>query len=92
MLEDAASKVVASLRSLGRVEDIDEALLDAYLKLAGEIDTADTKDRAGLFREFRAYDLAVRSLGGDDDGDGIAELIAQLSTSVVDAPTPRSAD
>lgn len=88
-IAEAASAVVEALRDLGRVEDVDTALLAAYLKLASEVDDAETKDRAGLFREFRAYDAAVRALGGDDDGDGIAELLAQLSAPVEHAPAPR---
>lgn len=89
---DAATTVVQSLRDLGRVEDVDEALLTAYLALARELDNAETKDRAGLFREFRAYDAAVRSLGGDDDGDGIGDLISRLSTEVGNHTPPRPAN
>lgn len=92
LVSDAAARVVVALRDLGRVEDIDDALIVAYVKLAGEVDDADTKDRAGLFREFRAYDAAVRALGGDDDGDGIDALLAQLSATVVHAPAPRPSD
>lgn len=86
---EAAATVIEALRDLGRVEDVDTALLVAYEKLAAEVDDAETKDRAGLYREFRAYDAAVRALGGDDDGDGIADLLAQLSAPVVNTPAPR---
>lgn len=89
MIRDAAGKVVESLRDLGRVEPVDEALLSAYLQLAAEVDDSDTKDRAGLYREFRAYDAAVRALGGDDDGDGIADIIASLSAEVGHTAPPR---
>lgn len=89
---EAAQSVVAVLRGLGRVEGVDEALLCAYVCLAGEIDDADTKDRAGLYREFRAYDAVVRSLGGTADGDSIDDLLASMSAQVGHSPAPRPAN
>lgn len=90
--QEAARSVVQALRDLRRVEAVDEALLTAYVRLAREIDDADTKDRAGLYREFRAYDAAVRSLGGTADGDSIDDLLASLSTEVGHTPAPRPAN
>jgi hypothetical protein len=86
---EAARGVVEALRNLGRVEPVDEALLTAYVALGTELDDAETKDRAGLFREFRAYDAAVRALGGSDDGDGLDDLLASLSTPVGNTSPPR---
>lgn len=88
----AAEAVVQALRDLGRVEEVDTALLTAYVRLAGEIDDAETKDRAGLYREFRAYDAAVRTLGGAADGDGLDSLLAHLSAEVGYTQAPRPAN
>ena len=88
----AAEGVVKALRDLGRVEDTDGALLAAYVRLAAEIDDPETRDRAGLYREFRAYDAAVRSLGGSTDGDSLDDLLASLSAEVGHHPAPRPAN
>lgn len=89
---EAARGVVEALRELGRVEGVDGALVVAYVRLAEELDDTETKDRAGLYREFRAYDAAVRSLGGATDGDSIDDLLASLSAEVGHTPAPRPAN
>lgn len=89
---EAARSVVAALEDLGRVEGVDAALLVAYVRLAEELDDTDTKDRAGLYREFRAYDATVRALGGTSDGDSIDDLLASLSAEVGYQPAPRPAN
>lgn len=81
-----------ALRELGRTEDVDAALLVAYVRLAEELDDTETKDRAGLYREFRSYDAAVRALGGATDGDSIDDLLASLSTEVGHTAAPRPAN
>lgn len=89
MLGEAARSVVAALRDLGRIDAPDEGLIAAYLRLAEEIEN-ETKDRAGLFREFRAYDVMVRALGGDGDGDGLANLLDSLAAEMGNDSPPRS--
>lgn len=91
---EAAEGVVQTLRDLGRVEATHEALLAAYVRLAAEIDDTETKDRAGLFREFRNYDSTVRALGGsDDDGSSLDELLESLAAAEVGhKPAPRPSD
>lgn len=87
---EAVRTVVEALRDLGRLENVDEALVTAWGRLAGELDDPETKDRAGLYREFRAYDAAVRGLGGETTDDSLANLLQSISgPAVVDPPKAR---
>lgn len=90
---EAVETVVVALRGLGRLEDVDEALVTAWRHLAAELDDPSTKDRAGLYREFRAYDAAVRQLTtGGDDGDDLAGLLDALAAEVGHQSPPRPSD
>lgn len=84
----AIRKVVAAMRAAGQLEDTDEAIVTAALKLAEVIDTPDGSIDARLWGQYQAALRALRELGPrGDDGDEVDRLIAALrgSSEVVDA-------
>ena len=85
----AAEATVATRTTLGHIDDVDEAIVTAFLMLAEAVDSDPTN--AGLWAQYRAADAAVRSLGANDD-DALANLLADLSTPVRDATVPESGD
>lgn len=93
-ISDGAALTVDAMRSAGRLEAIDEALVAAYLALATELDLLpiEAQGRSSLFREFRAYHDALMAAGVTDDGDDLANLLASMSAPVGVDPPARSAD
>ncbi len=63
----AADATVKALRQTGALELIDEATVAAFLSLADAVDAPDAK--ADLWREYRAFSVALReaATGGSDD-------------------------
>lgn len=80
---EAAMRTIAALQSLGRLENVDDALVTGFMSLAAALDEKPTD--AGLWREYRAYEQRLRATGGGDDD--LARLLADLQTPVGDPPT-----
>lgn len=77
----AVERTIAALDGLGRLEEVDAALVEVCRGLAAAVD--DKPDSPGLWREYRE---AVKELaGGDDGGGGVDELLAELRAPVRDA-------
>lgn len=77
----AARRTIASLRDAGRLELVDEALVQVVLSLAAAVDN--NPESAPLWREYRA---AVHALGsvGESHSDPIGDLVAGLFAEVGD--------
>lgn len=72
------TETVGVLRSQGRLEDIDTALVVGALGMARAVD--ENPANAALWREYRAFELRLRTAGeGASDLDA---LIAGLSAPV----------
>lgn len=71
----AAESTIAALGSAGRLEQIDDARITAFLNLARAVDA--DPGNASLWREYRQAEAALRE---DHDGgaDAFAELLAEL--------------
>jgi hypothetical protein len=90
----AAAAMIAALRSLGRVEPVDEALVETVVGLAAAVDNA--PDNASLWQQYRSAVGDLRNVGGtNEQGNEIENLIAALrgGPTVRDAapPKPRNA-
>ena len=79
---EAVGGVVEALRSLGRLEPVDEALVAAAESLATQVDEHPTDP--ALWREYRAAESALRKAGEVVAGDAFAELLAGLSAEMGD--------
>ena len=77
MNANAIAKVIAALRSLGRLEDVDAAVVQAAQSLAEAVDAQ--PDNASLWREYRAAEAALRSLGQGKGDDALTQALAELS-------------
>ena len=73
----AAATMIAALRALGRIEPIDEALVETVVTLAAAIDGA--PENASLWREYRSAVADLRNVGGNNEqGNEIEKLIEAL--------------
>lgn len=90
----AAQVMIGALRALGRVEPVDEALVETVVALALAVDMA--PDNASLWREYRSSLVELRNVGGtNEQGNEIEKLIEALrgGPEVRDTapPKPRNA-
>ncbi len=74
---EAVARMVESLRTLGRVEPIDEPLVQTVVTLAAAVDSE--PGNASLWREYRAAVVDLRALNsaGNND-DEIGRIIAAI--------------
>lgn len=79
----AADATIATLRELGRIEPVDEAMTVAFVLLADAVDGDPTN--AALWGQYRAAEVALRGLGADGDDDALAEFLESLSPEVRDS-------
>jgi len=77
---EAISATVAALRTAGRLEDADSALVVMALGLAGAVD-ADPSN-ASLWREYRATEARLRETGGAEASDEFTQALAKLQSPV----------
>lgn len=82
----SAKQLADDLRSMGRVESIDESSVMTAVLLGEAVDADPTN--AALWGQFRSALTDLRSVGAGDDGDSFAQLIAELSAPV---PNPEVA-
>lgn len=75
----AMRKTLSTLRRLGRLEAVDEALVTMALGLAEAVDGA--PDNAALWREYRAVEQRLRSVGLADGQPG-EDILASLYSEV----------
>lgn len=68
----AADKVIKAMRAGGFLSDEAEARVVAFRELADAVD--DDPSNASLWREYRAAEVAVLELRGEDDDDHAAFL------------------
>lgn len=61
----AADATVRTLKSLGRLEDVDAALVTAFRMLAEGVDCDPTN--SGLWNQYRAAEVALRAVGSSSD-------------------------
>jgi len=73
----AAAVTVEALRDLGRLEVVDSAQVTAFLELASAVDVKPTD--AGLWREYRAAEGALRGVGAGADPDAAEQFIRFLN-------------
>lgn len=79
---EAVATVVASLERLGRLEDVDRALVVAAEQLAEQLDDPTQSSRASLWKEYGAALERLRSVGSSEP-DGLADLLADIGASEV---------
>lgn len=77
----AAHQVVASMRDLGQIEAVDEALVTAVFGLARACD--DNPEVAALWREYRLTLEALRERNHQEQ-DALSTLLGELSASLGD--------
>jgi len=78
---EATDKLVATLRSLGRIDDIDATRVMTLQALADAVDR--DPFNASLWNQYRAAEVALR--GSDDsDDDAYSQLLGKLSAQVGD--------
>ncbi len=82
----AAEVTVAALRE--QLEDVDEALIAAFLSLASSVDSADAG--GDLWREYRAHAQALREVAAGGSDDDTAAFLIEVRTPVRDSPKRRS--
>ena len=75
----AIDKVIAALDDLGRLDDVDAALVATAQSLADAVDGQ--PDNASLWREYRACLADLRGVGGEVD-DEFFSTLASLRTEV----------
>ena len=85
-----AQTLAETLRDLGRIELIDEALVDVAALLGESVDADPTN--ASLWGQFRAALAELRGVGAGGDDDEFAKFLAGLSTDVRDPAQPESPD
>ena len=88
----AAERLVAHLRAADAVTERDEALLTAFVELAGLIDGSDpaVTGYASLWREYRALLEAVQKVGDYDADDDTVRFLASVRTPVGDTADAKS--
>lgn len=74
----AAEAMVAAMRALGRLEDVDEPLVSAVLQLAGAVDEDPT--HASLWAQYRAAVADLRAVGADGATDDFGQLLKRLDS------------
>lgn len=73
----AIDETVAALQSLGRLEDVDAATVEAARSLAVAVD--EQPGNASLWREYQAAVRSLREVGADDGtGHDIDAIIAAI--------------
>jgi hypothetical protein len=85
----AVDATIATLRSLGRLEAVDEALVTAAQTLADAVDAE--PGHASLWREYRSALNDLRGVGGSDDDDEFSKVLAALRPEVGDVEEPKAA-
>lgn len=78
----ALDETLAELRRMGRLEPVDEAMVEAARSIADELD--DDPSNAQMWRQYR--DTLDRLVADDSDGGGADELLAELSAEVRNTP------
>ena len=82
---EAVATVVDSLEQLGRLEDIDRALVVAAEQLAEQLDDPAQSSRASLWKEYGAALERLRAVGSSEP-DGLADLLADLGATEMGDP------
>ena len=86
----AVDATIAALRSLGRLEPVDDALIVAARSLADAVDAE--PGHASLWREYRSALSDLRGAGGSDETDDEFEsVLAALRPQVGDGAEPGEA-
>lgn len=86
----AAERVVAQLRG---ASEMDEALLVAFVTLAGVLDDVDARDTPGyaaLWQQYRGFLSDVREVGAGGVDDDTADFLASVRTPVVNIADAKS--
>jgi hypothetical protein len=83
----AASVTVEAVRSAGKLEDVDVALVTAFELLAEAVDHDPTN--AALWGQYRAAEVAVRGVGASETQSAFDRFLAELSTADSDSPKPQ---
>jgi len=77
---EAMEQTLAALGSAGRIEDVDAARVQALRSMAEALDAKPFNSQ--MWREYRE---ALEGLTANDSDDGaLAELLAELSSPVLD--------
>ncbi len=91
----AADKVVTQLREANAVGEMDEALLVAFVTLAGVLDDVDARDTPGyaaLWQQYRGFLADVREVGSGGVDDDTVVFLESVRTPVGNAADSRQAD
>jgi hypothetical protein len=76
---EAMQKTIAALRTAGRLELVDSALVETARHLARMVD--EHPENASLWKEYRAAETTLRS-GTQNENDGLAELSQQFDAAL----------
>ena len=76
----AADRTIDGLRSGGKLETVDEAMIVGFRAIAAALDAEPSN--ASLWREYRAIEARLRDGGGV--GDDLGRIINRLSAPIRD--------
>ncbi len=76
-------RTLRHLRGMGRIEEVDAALVQALRSMARALDAE--PQNAALWRQYRE---ALRELTADDDGGSVGDALDALFTEVRDEAPP----
>ena len=90
MNAEALERTVSALEDLGRLNPVDDALVELCRSAAQALD--EHPARATLVKEYRECLMALAVLGMDDDGSDFGELVAAINAgaAVEHAPEDRT--
>ena len=92
---EAADRVVGQLIAANAVGDMDEALLVAFVTLAGVLDDVDARDTPGyaaLWQQYRGFLSDVREVGSGGVDDDTVIFLESVRTPVGDAKNSKPSD
>jgi hypothetical protein len=78
---EAIQKTISALRTAGRLELVDSALVETARHLARMCD--EHPENASLWKEYRAAETTLRS-GTQNENDGLADLAKQFDAALRD--------
>jgi hypothetical protein len=83
----SVERTIAALRSLGRIEPVDEAVLALTRTISSAMDRIEPEESPAALASLARVQLQALKLlrGHDDDNDALATLLASLSSAVGDA-------
>jgi hypothetical protein len=75
---EAAAETVKRLDEAGTLDEIEPAIVQAFLSLAAAVDDPDAK--ADLWREYRAATAALREAAAGGSDDDTASFLVSIQT------------